>query len=51
VLPWIEPPLELHLRDTIIRKGGDGYYYLTGSTGDNIWDRNDGIELWRLKDL
>lgn len=51
LLPPIRPLLELHLRDTIIRKGGDGFYYLTGSTGDNIWDRNDGIELWRSRDL
>jgi xylan 1,4-beta-xylosidase len=51
LLPPIRPLLELHLRDTIIQKGHDGYYYLTGSTGDNIWDRNDGIELWRSKDL
>jgi beta-xylosidase len=26
-------------------------YYMTGSSGDNIWDRNDGIELWRSKDM
>lgn len=51
LLPPIKPLLELHLRDTIIRKGGDGFYYLTGSTGDNIWDRNEGIELWRSQDL
>jgi xylan 1,4-beta-xylosidase len=51
LLPPIKPLLELHLRDTIIRRGGDGFYYLTGSTGDNIWDRNDGVELWRSKDL
>ncbi|HVU18532.1 MAG TPA: family 43 glycosylhydrolase [Candidatus Didemnitutus sp.] len=51
LLPPIKPLLEVHLRDTIIRLGGDGYYYLTGTTGDNIWDRNNGIELWRSKDL
>jgi hypothetical protein len=51
LLPPIKPLLELHLRDTIIRRGGEGYYYMTGSTGDNIWDRNNGVELWRSKDL
>lgn len=51
LIPPIKPLLELHLRDTIVRRGGDGWYYMTGSTGDNIWDRNDGIELWRSKDL
>jgi hypothetical protein len=51
LLPPIKPLLELHLRDTIIRVGGDGMYYMTGSTGDNIWDKNDGVELYRSADL
>lgn len=51
LLPPIKPLLELHLRDTIIKIGGDGMYYMTGSTGDNIWDKNDGIELYRSADL
>jgi xylan 1,4-beta-xylosidase len=51
LIPPIKPLLELHLRDTVIRLGGDGNYYMTGSTGDNIWDRNDGVELWRSPDL
>jgi alpha-galactosidase len=51
LLPPIKPIWELHLRDTIITLGGDGIYYMTGSSGDNIWDRNDGIELWKSADL
>jgi hypothetical protein len=51
LLPPIKPLWELHLRDTIITLGGDGLYYMTGSSGDNIWDRTDGIELWRSPDL
>jgi hypothetical protein len=51
LLPPIKPIWELHLRDTIITLGGDGFYYMTGSSGDNIWDRNDGIELWKSADL
>ncbi|MDP3406210.1 MAG: family 43 glycosylhydrolase [Brevundimonas sp.] len=51
LLPRIRPLLELHLRDTQICIGGDGAYYMTGSTGDNIWAFNDGIELWRSVDL
>lgn len=51
LLPPIKPLWELHLRDTIITVGGDGLYYMTGSSGDNIWDRTDGIELWRSTDL
>ena len=51
LLPPIKPIWELHLRDTIICLGGDGNYYLTGSSGDNIWDKNDGVEVWRSADL
>jgi beta-xylosidase len=51
LLPPLRPIWDLHLRDTVICVGGDGLYYMTGSTGDNIWDRNDGIELYRSKDL
>jgi xylan 1,4-beta-xylosidase len=51
LIPAIKPIWDLHLRDTIIRLAPDGYYYMTGSSGDNIWDRNDGIELWRSVDL
>ena len=51
LLPRIRPLMELHLRDTQICIGHDGAYYMTGSTGDNIWAFNDGIELWRSVDL
>ncbi len=51
LIPPIKPIWDLHLRDTVIDLGPDGNYYMTGSSGDNIWDRNDGIELWRSKDL
>lgn len=51
LLPPVKPLLELHLRDTVICLGGDGNYYMTGSSGDNIWDRNDGIELWKSPNL
>jgi xylan 1,4-beta-xylosidase len=51
LLPPLRPLWDLHLRDTSICLGEDGNYYMTGSTGDNIWDLNDGIELYRSKDL
>ncbi len=51
LIPPLKPIWDLHLRDTVIIVGGDGKYYMTGSTGDNIWDRNDGIELYRSDDL
>jgi len=42
---------DTQLRDTIVILGGDGNYYMTGSSGADIWDFNDGIELWRSADL
>lgn len=51
VLPNIRPAWELHLRDGVVTLGGDGNYYLTGSSGDNIWAYAKGIELWRSRDL
>lgn len=51
MLPPIRPLIEAHVRDTVITLGGDGHYYMTGSTGDNIWAFNDGVELWRSADL
>jgi xylan 1,4-beta-xylosidase len=51
LIPPIRPLLDVHIRDTIICLGGDGHYYMTGSTGDNIWKFNDGVELWRSPDL
>jgi beta-xylosidase len=53
-----EPPLgavtqllDVRMRDTCICRTPDGIYYLTGTTGENIWEANEGIELWRSPDL
>jgi len=51
LLPDIKPILDVHMRDTQIILGGDGNYYMTGSTGTDIWQYNDGIELWMSPDL
>ena len=51
LIPHIKPVWDVHMRDTDIILGGDGNYYMTGSTGDNIWKYNDGIELWKSPDL
>lgn len=51
LVPPILPILELHVRDAVVTRGGDGYYYMTGSTGHNIWIYANGIELWRSKNL
>ncbi|WP_200939193.1 MULTISPECIES: family 43 glycosylhydrolase [unclassified Caulobacter] len=50
-LPAIRPIWDVHIRDTIVCLGGDGFYYMTGTTGDNCWAFNDGVELWRSRDL
>jgi len=51
ILPAIKPLIEVQVRDTIVCRGGDGNFYLTGSTGENIWAYNRGIELWKSSDL
>jgi xylan 1,4-beta-xylosidase len=51
LLPPIKPVWDAHIRDAVIIVGGDGNYYMTGSTGDNIWAYNDGVELWTSPDL
>lgn len=51
LIPNIKPIWDICLRDAVIILGGDGNYYMTGSTGRNIWSNNDGIELYRSKDL
>lgn len=51
LVPPIKPAIELHVRDAVVTLGGDGYYYMTGSTGDNIWAYSSGVELWKSPDL
>lgn len=51
LLPPILPAWDVHIRDGVVTLGGDGMYYLTGSSGDNIWAWAQGIELWCSKDL
>ena len=57
----VKPLLDYWMRDTYVTLGPDGFYYLTGTTaaperkfdekGPHCWDWNDGIYLWRSKDL
>jgi len=65
---WMEtdtetvPPnhvVDTMMRDGMVCKGGDGYWYLTGTTGDSSflqpgeknWLISEGIQLFRSKDL
>lgn len=57
----VKPLFETWMRDTYVTLGPDGYYYMTGTTVSpdrkfaggfvHSWDYNDGIYLWRSKDL
>lgn len=50
--PAIRPLFDYYLRDVAVCVGGDGYYYMTGTTGyPTWWTSNDGIRLWRSSDL
>jgi xylan 1,4-beta-xylosidase len=51
LLPPIKPIIDVQVRDTIVCKGGDGNFYMTGSSGENIWAYNRGVELWKSPDL
>lgn len=51
LIPNIKPIWDVNMRDAVIIVGGDGNYYLTGSTGRNIWKYNDGVEIYRSSDL
>ena len=57
----VKPLFNTWVRDTYITLGPDGNYYMTGTTAAadrkfengkvHCWDYNDGIYLWRSKDL
>ncbi|WP_367183805.1 family 43 glycosylhydrolase [uncultured Bacteroides sp.] len=56
----VKPAFDYWMRDTWVTLGPDGYYYMTGTTADpnrkfvgqiHCWDWNDGLYLWRSKDL
>jgi len=51
-LPPIEPLFDFPVRDTSVCVGGDGAYYLTGTTGHPTWWKtNEGIRVWKSADL
>lgn len=57
----VRPILDIWLRDAFVMYGPDGNYYLTGTTASpnrlfpngtpHCWDYNDGIYLWKSKDM
>jgi xylan 1,4-beta-xylosidase len=53
-LPPMKPLFDYPLRDTSVCVGGDGMYYMTGTTGDTRtwWKTNAGeIRVWKSADL
>jgi len=51
-LPPLKPLFDYPLRDPSVCIGGDGMYYLTGTTGfPTWWKTNEGIRVWRSADL
>lgn len=49
-LPGLRLILDVPLRDTSICRAPDGMWYLTG-TVPPFWDYNEGIKVWKSKDL
>ncbi|MCX7007954.1 MAG: family 43 glycosylhydrolase [Kiritimatiellaeota bacterium] len=48
----LEPLFDFPVRDTCVCLGPDQTYYLTGTTGHPTWWKtNEGIRVWRSKDL
>jgi xylan 1,4-beta-xylosidase len=51
-LPPLKPLFDFPVRDTSVCIGGDGMYYLTGTTGHPTWWKtNEGIRVWKSADL
>ncbi len=49
-LPGLRLLLDTPLRDTSLCRGPEGDWYLTG-TVEPFWDYNEGIKVWKSKDL
>lgn len=51
-LPAFKPLFDYPVRDTSIILGGDGNFYLTGTTGDpDMWAVTGNLQLWKSPDL
>jgi hypothetical protein len=51
-LPPLKPFFDYAVRDTSICLGGDGNYYLTGTTGSpDMWAVTSALQLWKSPDL
>jgi len=51
-MPVMKPLFDYPVRDTSVCLGPDGMYYLIGTTGHPTWwQTNEGIRMWKSKDL
>jgi beta-xylosidase len=50
-MPVVKPILDTPLRDASICLGPDHTYYLTGTIGPDFMVSNEGIKIWKSKDL
>ena len=50
-MPPVKPILDTPLRDVSICLGPDKTYYLTGTLGPDFMVSNEGIRIWKSKDL
>ncbi len=50
-MPTVKPILDEPLRDVSICVGGDSCYYLTGTIGPDFMRANEGIKIWKSKNL
>jgi xylan 1,4-beta-xylosidase len=51
-MPEMRPLFDYPVRDTSVRLGADGVYYLIGTTGHPTWwQTNEGIRMWKSRDL
>lgn len=50
-IPVVRPLFEVGLRDTMVTRGPDHTYYLTGTIGPDFMRANEGIRVWKSRDL
>ena len=49
--PPEKPLVDVRMRDPSICRGPAKTYYLIGTTGEDMWHENKGIEMWKSPDL
>jgi hypothetical protein len=55
--PSVYPLLDIYMRDTQVTRGRDGWFFMTGSVAaagqpeTSLWKWNDGIRVWKSRDL